>query len=1159
MVGKKSKWLKVSILSVLMGSCFFAGACDFNLERDTLKGDFGASVDGVAMSEDWKFTKESFSTTGNEDESVAFTKAMLSDYSFSYSVKVDETASDGEALLGGYAYYADMDNYVQYSISPIDNTIKIKWAQGFDSEERTNEFDQSLDFSDYISLKVEKIGTQFKFFINNEIVQSRVYDFEDSVQVGFINNYVSASYKDYKFEELTEFSTAEISMKEFEQLARDSEDYGTWEFNDGVITNDCSQCWETYLFEGQSTNMALDLDFTRTAVDGTEPLAGVTVYLNSSNWCSLFFSPDGAEVYLCEKTYEGWTGGGSIEWDATKPVNVRIEKIGSRFQFLLNGELFKAFDSDTFVNAMFAVETKNSQQEIKINKFEEIEEFSVPYNFELMEGTNFTGEYVDDMYVLNESTGGLWGGATVSNPSFEGGMHIALGNVMANDYTFETIVTLSKNEKANGLVGVVAFWEFSGNCLFYLIDSATGNIDVGGSAITGTWAKQVKNVTDFGLTLEDEIPIKVVKKSGAFTFYVNGQEATKFTHAYYSVQGSFGYCGTSPVKGSDTTGQFGAKFSCTRFKTDGYSYGYGADDHRFTAWETVVAATCETTGKETRECYDCDETEERTTAALGHNEGAWTVETQPTATTEGLRVTKCQRCGETVSTEVIPVKTMMVSFSEEMKENYSYSFSVVADEGTVSDYFGGYAFYKDESNNILFKINPTTQKMQIVVTLNNIENTVVCKIGAIDTASGVTIKVERVGAEFRFVVDEKLVYVSEFEVEGAAKLGTAYEYTEIEITDVDLKSITSFGGEDILYGYNENTYAINGTGTWNNEGNVITADCTSERAWYLFNYNEGKKPMGAVNDFSLTLTAENVSKNEASGADPRAAICVYASNACWVNAYFSNKEGPNVMFFGNLGAGEGWFLAGEGGYYVAIPNYTENAPIMMQVEKVGNTVYFFANGVFVRSFSDPALANAWVGIESKHSSWKYTVTEYKTVDSLSSVMHSMLPSTYMTTTYADGVYTLAECANGLWTGALPCFDGGSMYIGLVNATATEYTFETTVKLSSAEGAKGIAGVLGFWFDGAKKSWLEISKDGIINVWGIDGVGYLDAKNLSDFNLTVADEIPVKVVKTAAKIEYYVNGTLAYSCENAGFNTYGHFGFHGTTGQYGAKYEIISVS
>lgn len=1158
MTGKKRKLLQISILAALMGSCLIVGACKGEDKKDTMKVNFGASVDGVAMTGDWKFAKDSFSTQGSKAESTAFTKTMLSDYSFSYLVKVDETATDGDAVLGAYAYYMDMDNYVKYSVNPAENTITIKWSQGFDSEERTNEFDQSVDFSDYVAFKVEKIGTQFKFLINGEIVQSRVYDFEDSVQVGFVNNYLSASYKDYKFEELSEFSEAEISMKEFEQLARDAEGYGTWELKDGVITNDCSKRWESYLFEGQATNMALDLDFTRTGVDGNEPLAGVSVYLNSANWCSFFFSPTHAEVYLCEKTYQGWTGGGEIDYDETKPVNVRLEKMGSRVQFIVNGKLFKAFDSDTFTNAMFAIETKHTQQEIKINEFAEIDEFSVPYDFALMPKTNLTGEYVDDMYVFNASTGGLWGGETVSNPSFEGGLHVALGNVMANDYTFETIVTLSKDETANGLVGVVAFWHFTGNCLFYLIDSATGDIDVGGSVITGTWANQKRNVTDFGLTLEDEIPIKVVKKAGAFTFYVNGQEATKFTHAYYSVQGSFGYCGTSPMNGSGKTGQYGATFSCTRFKTDGYSVGYGENDHRFTAWKTETAAGCETTGKEVRTCYDCGETEERITPKLGHDEGTWKVEKYPTATEEGLRINVCGRCEETVASEVIPVKSMVTSFSEESKENFAYSFKAVATKGEESDYFGGYAFYQDEGNNLLFKINPSSEEMQIIFTANSVETSVFCKVGSIDAANGTFVKVERMGKEFRFVVNGKLVYVGEFDVEGAAKVATAYEYTEITLSEVTLTDVTNFSSEEILFGYNESAYAINGTGTQGSEGNVITSDCTSERAWYLFNYNDGQKPMGAMSDFSVSLTAENLSKNEAKGADPRAAMCVYANSSYWFNVYVINPDGPYVMFYGNLGADEGWFLASEKGYYVPTPNYTEGAPMNLKVEKLGDTFYFFVNGTFVRSFSDPALATAWVGVETKHSAWKYTVNEYKTIDEFSSVEHKLFVGMNMTTTYADGIYTFAESTDGYWTGELPCFDGGAMHIGFVNATALAYTFETKIKLSDKEGANGITGVMGFWFSGSRKSWLEITEDGIVNVWGIDGVGYLGEKQLSEFGLTTADEISVKVVKTATKIAYYIGDTLAYELESNYFNTYGHFGFHGTTGQFGATYQIVSV-
>lgn len=1163
---KKSKWIGFFASLVLFVVCVIGGGCNEGTKKGKSAAYFGGSVDGVEMSRDWSFADDSFSTKGNDAESLAFSKQMLNDYAFSYSVKVTSESQGEEPLLGGYAYYADMDNYVKYSIQPDDHTISIKWAHGFDSEERTNQFDASLDFSNYVSVGVEKIGTQFKFLINREIVQSRIYDLEDSAQVGIVNQYISASYKDYRFEEINEFSSAPISRKAFRQLNRDSATFGVWDIDGNHIENDCSGRWESLLLQGQASNMALELDITRIAVDGNEPLAGISVYENASNWVSLFFNPTHAEVYLCEKTYQGWTGGGSYQYDASKPVNVRIEKLGSRIQFMMNGEIFKTIDSNTFISAMFAIETKHSKQEIEIKAFEEIDAFTENYDFAPMTNTNFVGKTVDDAYVFEPSTGGLWGGSTVQNPGFEGGLHVALSNIAANDYTFETIITLSKDADASGLAGIVAFWHYTGNCLFYLIDSATGNVDVGGSAITGTWAKQVKNLSEFGLTTEDEIPVKVVKKAGAFTFYINGQEATRFTHAYYSVCGSFGYCATSPVKGSETTGQVGAKFSCTRCKTNGYTYHYASSYHRFTAWQTVTAATCESKGLERRTCYDCTHYEERDVKALGHVEGEWEIETYPTSSEEGLKVKKCQRCGKTIDTETIPVKTMTVSLTATQKENYSYSFTAQAESGAEADYFGGYAFYQDDANSVLMKIHTLSGEMEIIATLDGVQSTTTCKIGALDMQSGATVKVERLGKVFRFIVGGKLVYQGEYNVSGTAKAGSAYEWEGLLISDETFEDLTKFTNADILFGANESVYAINGTGTQSSTGNVISADCTSQRAWYLFNYKNGQKPMGEVQDFALTVVADRGTDNTVQGADPRAALCIYKDSSFWIDVYFNNRGDNTVLFYGNLGAGENWILLNEKAYYQYIPNYVEGEPITVKIEKLGNTANIFINGEFVRSFSDPKIASAWVGLETKHSIHSYTVSEYKTIDALTEVEHKKLAGSNMTTTYESGVYTFATSANGYWPGGLPCFDGGSMHVAFLDATALEYTFESTVRLSDAETASGIAGVLGFWSSGSKKSWLEITEDGKVNVWAVDGKGYLTEKSLADFGLTVDDEIAVKVVKTAKTITYYVNGTEAGTYTSDNYNIYGHMGFIGTspasgsgaTGQYGAQFKVVSL-
>ena len=75
--------------------------------------------------------------------------------------------------------------------------------------------------------------------------------------------------------------------------------------------------------------------------------------------------------------------------------------------------------------------------------------------------------------------------------------------------------------------------------------------------------------------------------------------------------------------------------------------------HNWSAWTETAPVTCETDGKQMRECSLCQFKQEKITAAIGHKFAAPQIVKEPTCTQEGQKAGKCERC-EKNTTEAIP-------------------------------------------------------------------------------------------------------------------------------------------------------------------------------------------------------------------------------------------------------------------------------------------------------------------------------------------------------------------------------------------------------------------------------------------------------------------------------------------------------------------------
>lgn len=69
--------------------------------------------------------------------------------------------------------------------------------------------------------------------------------------------------------------------------------------------------------------------------------------------------------------------------------------------------------------------------------------------------------------------------------------------------------------------------------------------------------------------------------------------------------------------------------------------------HSFGEWMGKTPVGCENDGIEERVCANCGKTEQRTVTATGHSFGEWTLKTPAGCETAGIEERKCARCGKT--------------------------------------------------------------------------------------------------------------------------------------------------------------------------------------------------------------------------------------------------------------------------------------------------------------------------------------------------------------------------------------------------------------------------------------------------------------------------------------------------------------------------------
>ena len=424
------------------------------------------------------------------------------------------------------------------------------------------------------------------------------------------------------------------------------------------------------------------------------------------------------------------------------------------------------------------------------------------------------------------------------------------------------------------------------------------------------------------------------------------------------------------------------------------------------------------------------------------------------------------------------------------------------------------------------------------------------------------------------VAPEYLTATVSSTVEGVVNVdGTKITAAKAGATDVTIKlgsseqtiQINVIGGKDgnVSLGANPFVWVMEGQGTQSVAGNVYTTDYNTRNALMFDMDSTGAHVLNGVNNFAIEAEMAAGTAHPSAGGESRGGVIVYAGSR-WMVAYYYNAGYANQIYY--YDGASGWLLNSAGNAYLIDTISSDvTQKVTIRVEKIADEIRFYANGEFMRSFKEEAWANAQIGLETKYTERTVTVTEYQVIDEFSLGYHFATDKN-MSLAYTGSSFAFAPSTGGLWDGALPSFDGGAMYVALLNQTGRNYTFEAKIRLSQAANASGTIGVMGMWVSGSHKSWLEIAEDGTICAWMVDGAYDTTTKSLADFGLTTADEITVKVEKNGTSMKYYVNGQLAFDLTSQYYDYDARFGVFGIApaadgsngGQYGAIYRFVSI-
>lgn len=391
-----------------------------------------------------------------------------------------------------------------------------------------------------------------------------------------------------------------------------------------------------------------------------------------------------------------------------------------------------------------------------------------------------------------------------------------------------------------------------------------------------------------------------------------------------------------------------------------------------------------------------------------------------------------------------------VVYKSGMNENYSFSFDITVEENSAENdwTFGGYAYYKDNTNYVSFLMNTDEKCMEVESVKGYDKQSLKAFYPAeTDFAQPVSVQTVKIGNEIRFIMDGKLITTVQDTYPGAGQVGFMAEYVKVSFENVSVAQAAAFEQTPVM---NEvYTPAAGMPGTWETEGNKVSRiDTDPETA----NFESVIFNSAVANDYSFKASAKQTSVVEG-GYGFYGVVAYYQNASNYAIVFFKDIYVDVCVMFGGT-------MVWTGG--IETPNVPEDGNHIVEGTKVGDTMRIYVNGEFIRElrysmFTRPGS----VGFDTNGAPADFEMIELKTDSDLADEAYNKAAMCAVNfpalLEYEDGVYKTV--ANEFAT------ENGVNYGGVVEAWSAiagnhyEYKVkvDTTYLMSNAANATGIYG------------------------------------------------------------------------------------------------------
>lgn len=504
---------------------------------------FGASHSGSDFNGDWQAKDES--TISQMELGNGWRQIFFGDIKSSYKLVTNvKWLGQGKAEFpkyGVYAAYKDKDNFVTMFLDKKYKALATNArVNGMDLAWQNADL-SGVDFNQANELKVIKIGSTFKFYVNKKLVQVRKINI-DSAQPGLLTEDTKAEYTKLTYSDAKTFDPSigggliEGSIHGWGKSITGVYPSGSgWQVYsaDSVDQFELGSNFRT-LFYGTSylDNYKVTAKIKHVATGKSDPFPKYGIYAaykNDKNFVAAFLDVKyGLATWVSVNGKDSWL---NFPIDFIKNFDeyheVKVIKIGSEFRFYVDGRYVgkRIADIDKGQIALSCVDTKASYRDIAVQPttvFDPDTHQGEESNFGW--GTSISGMPESGEWIKESAT-------SLASNSFGNGFRSTFtGGYRANYVVSSKIQHIATgNTDPFPKYGLFACYVDGDNYVAAFIDKKYGlatQVRVNGAGPDGG-PEWINLPADFSTNYNEPHEIKVAKVNNEFRFYVDGKYVGK--------------------------------------------------------------------------------------------------------------------------------------------------------------------------------------------------------------------------------------------------------------------------------------------------------------------------------------------------------------------------------------------------------------------------------------------------------------------------------------------------------------------------------------------------------------------------------------------------------------------------------------------------------